>query len=247
MANILEVCCGSLEDAKNAKRGGANRIELNSALFMGGLTPSLGTLQLIKKSCALQVVSMVRPRGAGFCYTDEEYKTMLIDAKLLLEQGSDGIAFGFLKENKTVDMERTREMISLIKAYGKEAVFHRAFDVVENPYEAVEQLIELHCTRILTSGQEKTAFEGISLIAELQNRYGDKIDFVAGSGINEQNAFEIIEKTGISQVHSSCKMWMEDVTTTGKKVSYAFFEEMGNNQYDIVSAEKVQKLLNVIK
>ena len=102
---MIEICCGSYEDALNAYYGGAKRIELNSALHLGGLTPSIGSLKLTKNTTNLKVICMVRPRGAGFCYTDIEFKQMMIEAKDLLENGADGIAFGFLLKNHEIDIE----------------------------------------------------------------------------------------------------------------------------------------------
>ena len=151
----VEVCAGSIADCLIAERSGADRIELNSALFLGGLTPSIGTLQKVLESgVSLPIVCMVRPRGAGFCYTKEEFESMLIDAKLLLEAGAKGLAFGFLLEDRTIDWNRTKQMIELCQKYHAESVFHKAFDLVPDVDSAIEGLINLGCTRILTGGQQ---------------------------------------------------------------------------------------------
>ncbi len=243
MKNIVEICCGSYYDAKQAFLGGADRIELNSALFLGGLTPSMATLQLVKEELDINTICMVRPRGAGFFYNDEDKKVMFKDAKSLLKANTDGIAFGFLNEDKTIDIESTRKMVDIIKSFdrNKEAVFHRAFDCVENPYKAIEQLIDLGIDRLLTSGLKDKAYDGLDLIKDLNDKYSDKIEILAGSGINYQNAKEIIEKTGIHQVHSSCKDFINDVTTTGENVSYAYLSN--EDKYDVVSLELVKKLV----
>ena len=175
MDKVLEICCGSYEDALAAYRGGAKRIELNSALYLGGLTPSLGTLQLVKENTNLKVIAMVRPRGAGFCYSEADFETMKMDAEILMENGADGIAFGCLDENGEIHTEQTKEIINIIKKYHGEAVFHRAFDCVKNPLESMETIIALGVDRVLTSGLKEKAPEGIELIAKLQKRYGDKI------------------------------------------------------------------------
>ncbi len=127
MGITAEICCGGYEDARTAAAYGAQRVELNSGLYLGGLTPGIGTLKLTKETTDLNVVSMVRPRGGGFCYSEEEFCAMLRDAEELLQAGTDGIAFGFLNNDRTINLARTREMTSLIHAYGKTAVFHRAF------------------------------------------------------------------------------------------------------------------------
>ncbi len=238
----VEICCGSVEDCIAAYLGGANRVELNSALHMGGLTPSIASLRLAKQYTDIPIVTMVRPRSAGFCYSDKDIETMFLDAKLLLENGADGIAFGFLHENGSIDIENTKAMIECIKSYGsdKEAVFHRAFDCVSDPYEAIEQCIDLKIDRILTSGLENKAIEGKDLIKTLVEEYGDEIEILAGSGVNDTNVKEFIEYTGVKQIHSSCKDWLIDRTTTMNNVSYAYHEKY---DYEIVSEEKVKKLM----
>ena len=234
----LEVCCGSYEDCMNAYKGHAKRVELNSSLFLGGITPSLGSLILTKKNTDLEVICMVRPRGAGFWYTEVEYESMLLDAKLLLENGADGLAFGFLHEDKTVDIERTKEFVDLIHSYNKQAVFHRAFDIVNDRNLAIQQLIDLKVDRILTSGGYPTAPEGIEELARLQGKYGKQIQLLAGGGVHPHNVIELIKKTGLTQVHSSCKEWMEDPTTSGERNSSGY----NKNMYDIVGVDRVKIL-----
>ena len=168
MEKIVEICCGSYEDALAAYHGGAKRIELNSALYLGGLTPSLGTLILTKRNTDLKVIAMVRPRGAGFCYSDADFQVMKADAELLLQNGADGIAFGFLDGNGEIEENQTREMTDIIKRHQGEAVFHRAFDCVQEPCKAIEKLIEIGIDRILTSGGQEKAMDGIELLAKLQ-------------------------------------------------------------------------------
>lgn len=241
MKTIVEICCGSYYDAKMAALGGAKRIELNSALHLGGLTPSLGTLKLVKKEFDLNVICMVRPRGAGFYYNEEDYKVMLEDAKMLMENKADGLAFGILNEHGEIDIERNKKMIEIIKQYQGTAVFHRAFDCVKDPYQSIELLIELGVDRVLTSGLQAKAFDGKELIKKLQDRYGDKIEILAGSGINAGNAKMMIETTGIHQVHSSCKDWLTDPTTTANGVTYAYAQD--ELCYEVVSKELVEKII----
>ena len=170
MKYTLEICAGSYYDALEACKGQADRIELNSALHLGGLTPSLASLILTKTSTDLKVICMVRPRGGGFCYGEADTQTMYADAKLLLENGADGIAFGFLNEDYTIDIPKTEHMVSIIKQYNKEAVFHRAFDCTDDPYSSIETLIKLKIDRVLTSGQRNKAMEGKELIKDLQSK-----------------------------------------------------------------------------
>lgn len=246
MEKMLEICCGSYEDALAAYHGGAKRIELNSALHLGGLTPSLGTLLLTKKHTDLKVITMVRPRGAGFHYSEADFETMKLDAELMMKNGADGIAFGCLDEHGNIDEAQTAQIIEIIKKYHGEAVFHRAFDCVQDPYESMEKLIALGVDRVLTSGLKAKAMAGMDMIRELQKAFGDRIEILAGSGMNASNAKEMMDQTGITQVHSSCKGWVTDPTTTGDEVSYAYAGEPHANDYDVVAEELVRKLVESV-
>ena len=247
MESILEICCGNFEDVKTAYENGADRVELNSALYLGGLTPSLANLVCAKEQCRIPIVAMVRPRGGGFCYSKEEYQTMLLDAKILLEHGADGIAFGFLTKDRELDLKRTQEMISVIRRYGKEAVFHRAFDCVKDQKKATEQLIEAGADRILTSGGKADAWSGREILRQIQAEYGSVITILAGSGVNDKNAIELMNYTGISQVHSSCRGWVEDSTTSNGIVDFSYAGEDEKNQYEAVDSKKVQALVNALQ
>ena len=253
--NIVEICCGSYSDALRAAEGGADRIELNSALQLGGLSPSSVVLRLVReKFPEMKIIAMVRPRGAGFCYREEEFQVMKAECRELLSNGADGIAFGCLLSDGSLDMERNKIMVSMIKETGKEAVFHRAFDCVKVPFETTEQLIELGVDRILTSGQQPKAMDGITLLRELQQRYGSRVQILAGSGVNSLNVRELIKRTGITQVHSSCKAWAKDPTTVGNGVSFSLFGESRKERpeeqdylYDAVSVELVKELVRKVR
>ncbi len=240
-----EICCGSYEDALQAHRGGAKRIELNTALHLGGLTPTIASVKLTRQNTALKVISMVRPRAGGFHYTEAEKEQMFAEAELLMEYGSHGLAFGFLNADATIDVENTRKMVDLVHAHKGEAVFHRAFDCVKDPYASIEQLIEAGIDRILTSGLAPKAVEGKEMLRSLQEKYGDKIELLAGCGVNASNVREIIEYTGLSQAHSSCKDWRVDPTTSGEQVSYGFAPAPHASSYDIVSEDLVRKLVQI--
>jgi copper homeostasis protein len=243
MNTTLEICCGSYQDALSAERGGATRIELNNALHLGGLTPSLATLQLTKHNTRLQIIAMIRPRAAGFCYRDTDLQVMLQDAEILLQHGADGIAFGCLDERGSIQKEQTKPMLELIKRYNAQAVFHRAFDCVPEPHSAIKQLINLGVDRILTSGLQPKAAEGVELIAQLQRQYGADIELLPGSGVTPQNAKWLLQKTGVRQLHSSCKGWVSDPTTLSGHVSYAYAEAPYQSDYEVVSETKVRTLL----
>ena len=242
--DLFEVCAGSVQDCINAQLGGADRVELNSALHLGGLTPSLAMLKLVKEKTSLKVICMDRPRAAGFCYDDVEIETMFEDAKILLENGADGISFGFLNSDATINVTETKKMVELIHQYQKEAVFHRAFDCVDNPMHAIKQLIDCGVDRILTSGLQPTAMQGASVLEKLQSAFGDQIELLAGSGINANNIRALKEQTGLHQFHGSCKEWCKDPTTTVGNVSYAYHE---SDDYDCVSLEKVRSIVQELR
>lgn len=247
MKNIVEVCCGSYEDCIAAYEGGAKRVELNSALSVGGLTPTLATLKRVKRDTNLKVICMDRPRAAGFCYSQSEFETMLEDAEILLENGADGIAFGFLQDDGNICLPYIEKMVDFIHSYGKEAVFHRAFDVTPDPFLSMDILSDLGVDRVLTSGQQAKAKDGMNLIQQLQAQYGEKIEILPGSGINAQNAKEMIAQTGVYQVHSSCKNYQTDPTTSSDAVSYSYLTEPHTNDYDVVDVELVKKLVQVVQ
>lgn len=246
MDKIIEICCGSYYDALESYKGSAKRIELNSALHLGGLTPSLGSLKLTKKNTDLKVICMIRPRGAGFLYSKSDIEVMFSDAEILMKNGADGLAFGFLNEDSTINKELTKKMVDIIHKYNGEAVFHRAFDCVKSANESIEELIELSVDRVLTSGLQAKAWDGRDMIAYLQKNYGDKIEILAGSGINEKNAVQLMNETGIYQIHSSCKDWISDSTTSTANVSYSYVNGTNENKYEVVSVEKVRALVRSV-
>ena len=223
MKGLLEICCGSFEDVKTAWQNGADRVELNSALYLGGLTPSTANLICAKEQCSIPIVTMVRPRGGGFCYSQDEYETMLLDARILLEHGADGIAFGFLTEDHAIHRNRTQEMIDLIHSAGKEAVFHRAFDCVAQQERAPD------------------VWSGRTQLQKLQSQYGKDITFLAGSGVNAQNVKALMEYTSIEQVHTSCRSWQPDATASLQDVDFSY-DRNRKNAYEAVDAGKVKEM-----
>ena len=196
---LLEICCGSADDVMEAAAGGADRVELNSSLFLGGLTPTVGTLRVVKRNVKIPVMAMVRPRAGGFCYTAAEFETALEDARVLLENGADGLVFGFLHEDGTVDEDRTRQMVKA--AQGLPCVFHRALDVVPDWKRALDQLIGLGITRVLTSGQRSDVFFALDTIREMIEYADGAVEILPGAGITLENADKVAAVTGCTQVH----------------------------------------------
>ncbi len=241
---IIEVCAGSVADCLTAQQVGANRIELNSALHMGGLTPSLATVHLAQKKVSLPLICMVRPRGGGFCYSELEKEEMFLAATQFLTAGVAGIAFGFLHENGTIDYVATKRMIELCNAYHAESVFHRAIDCTADYRNSVEQLVALGCTRVLTSGGEATALKGSANIYQIQKEFDKKIEICMGCGVTAENVSELIQQTAIQQIHGSFKEWCTDPTTTMKEVSYRYSP---NGDYEAVSPQQLKKAIDNIR
>ncbi len=218
MENILfEVCCGCAEDAVQAEAGGAGRIELNNALFLGGLTPSIGTLEAVKARVNIPVMCMVRPREGGFCYTDYDYDTICRDAVQLVRAGADGIVFGFLNSDGTVDEARCADFLARVRAENPnlETVFHRAIDVVPNVFRALDALIALGVTRVLTSGQRASAPAGAETIRQMLEYAAGRIDILPGGGINAGNVHAFIAQTGVHSVHASARSLRHDTSVCG--------------------------------
>ena len=208
----LEICCGSLDDAVEAAAGGADRVELCSALFLGGLTPSYGALVEAKRRLSIPVIFMARPRGGGFCYTPVEMAAMERDTEMAVAHGADGVVFGILEDDGRVDIARTRRLRSL--AGNREAVFHRAFDVTPDPFRALDELVDLGITRILTSGQCDTVWEGLPLIRRLVEYAGDRVQIMPGGGIKPYQFDEVIEKTGCRHIHVAAWTSQRDASTS---------------------------------
>lgn len=242
---LIEVCCGSVDDAVQTEKGCADRIELNSSLFFGGLTPSLGSIIEAKRRLKIPVMVMIRPRAGGFCYTQAEMAVMLSDAELALEHGADGLVFGILTEDGSIDTERCRQIIEL--AHGRDIVFHRAFDVTPEPFEALDQLIALGFTRILTSGQQRSVPEGIELIKKLITRASDKIEILPGGGIRPHNVRSIIAQTGTNQVHLSAFARQFDKSTHHRPhITFGGALHPPEDRYDLIDSSTIQSISDLL-
>jgi copper homeostasis protein len=243
---LIEVCCGSVDDVVEAARGGADRVELNSAIFLGGLTPSLGAIIETKKRLNIPVMVMIRPRAGGFCYTKTEMAVMQHDAKLAVEHGADGLVFGILTSDGSVDTEHCKQIIEL--AQGRQTVFHRAFDVTPEPLKALEQLIDLGFTRVLTSGQQKTAPEGIELIRKLIVHAGGRIEILPGSGLRVNNIRAFVEQTKVTQVHFSAFDQRIDSSTQHRPhITFSGTIPPPEGRYDFIDQNVVQSICKLLK
>jgi copper homeostasis protein len=228
---LLELCIASVEDARIAQAGGADRLELNVALAQGGLTPSLGLLEEVKNAVTLPVMVMVRPRGGGFCYRDDEFRVMVRDARHALSGSADGIVFGILTEDGRVDGLRCRQFLDEVQP--SVAVFHRAFDVTVDPFAALEELVSLGFHRVMTSGQEESAYQGAALIAQLIAQAAGRIDVLPAGGINRFTIADVLARTGCEQIHCSLRSARLDPSMSARpQVSFGGPVRVPEDRYD---------------
>lgn len=199
---ILEICCGSIESVIAAKEGGAQRIELCSALNEGGVTPSVGLMREARK-VGITMNVLIRPRGGDFLYTDEEVRIMIEDIQMAREIGADGVVIGALTKEGDIDMNACRRMVA--SASDMSITFHRAFDMVRDADKALEDVITLGCDRILTSGLMPTAAEGCKNLYHLIKKAAERIVIMPGSGVTSSNAKDILSFTGASEIHASAR------------------------------------------
>lgn len=241
----IEVCANSVQDCIVAQSEGADRIELISASYLGGLTPTTTVLDMaIENGVKIPIMAMVRPRGGGFCYSEIEKEQMYREARELLEHGAKGIVFGFLTEDRKIDWEETEKMINLCKSFEAESVFHRAFDCSDETEYNIQRLIALGCTRVLTSGLEANVDKGTELLKLLQEKFGDRIEILAGAGISTENIESIIKKTGVTQVHGTFKKYGVDQTTTGMNVTYRYTDK---GDYEEVNPKELTQAVQIVK
>jgi copper homeostasis protein len=198
-AILVEACVDSVESARAAERGGADRLELCDNLVEGGTTPSAGMILECRAEVRIPIYVMIRPRGGDFLYSGLELAVMERDITLAQELGADGVVFGLLTSAGKVDDRRTGRMVS--RSFPLDVTFHRAIDVARDPLEALDRLIDLGVDRVLTSGGRAKALSGAKVIKAMVDRARGRIGILAGSGINERNAAQIVKRTGVGEVH----------------------------------------------
>jgi copper homeostasis protein len=241
---LLEIAVGSVDDALTAARDGADRLELNAALPLGGLTPSHGLIESVRRAVALPVVVMIRPRESGFCYSDREFAVMQRDLDLALNAGADGFAFGVLTADGQIDGPHCRRLVE--QAAGRAAVFHRAFDVTPDPFAALEELIRLGVRRVMTSGQQPTAPAGVELIAELMRRSAGRIEVLPAGGIRPGNVAGLLARTGCGQVHAGLRRPEPDPSTAARPAIRFGAGSTSEGRYDITDGAAVAEMRSVL-
>lgn len=197
---LLEVCVGSLADAQAAAAAGADRLELCSALELGGLTPSYALIEQTVGEIGLPVVAMIRPRSGGFSYSDDETCCMLRDAEHAITAGASGVVFGFLNASGEIDALRTKAIVQLAAEH--DTVFHRAFDFVPDRAAALDELIELGVKRVLTTGGAANAVDGADALGQLITQASSRIEILPGGGVTAANVANLVATSGCKQIHA---------------------------------------------
>ncbi len=198
---LLEVAVFNYSSAISATNAGADRLELCTNYHEGGITASFGILKLIRKKISIPIFPIIRPRGGNFVYDDEELEVMKKDIIVCKNIGFEGVVIGSLNHNNTVNFEQTKQLVNL--AYPLEVTFHRAFDKVNNPFEALEQIINAGCTRILSSGLKSNAIDGAEVIKQLINQSNFRVSIMPGGGIRSNNIEAIVSLTKAEEFHTA--------------------------------------------
>lgn len=243
----FEVCANSVESCLAAQAGGADRVELCAGIPEGGTTPSYGEISMARellKTTRLHVI--IRPRGGDFLYSPIEVKTMLKDIEMARQLGADGVVFGCLTAEGEIDIPIMQELMKA--SQGLSVTFHRAFDVCRHPQKALEQIIELGCDRILTSGQQPTAEQGIPLLKELQEQTAGRIILLAGCGVNEKNISRIASETGIREFHFSARKTVKsDMIYKNESVSMGGTVHIDEYERNVTASHRVIDTIQAVK
>lgn len=238
----MEVCANSLESALAAQKGGAIRVELCDNLPEGGTTPSYAQIALAKQMLTIKVYPIIRPRGGDFLYTDLEFQLMKADIRSCKSLNCDGVVIGILKADGSVDTKRCAELIELAKPMS--VTFHRAFDMSNNMEKALEDIIELGCERILTSGGESSAFKGAETIAKLIKQAAGRIIIMPGAGVSTDNITELMQTTGASEFHASAKQPVKsNMQFRNPRLSMGSITD--EFSYDLTNADRVKMLIEL--
>lgn len=237
----IEIVVYNIESALRAQEGGADRIELCDNPGEGGTTPSYGIIESVRQNVSMDVFVMIRPRGGDFHYSNYEFHSMKRDISQCQKLSVDGVVFGILTPEGTIDKKRCKELIE--KARPLKVTCHRAFDMTRDPFEALEDCIEVGFDRILTSGQQTHALPGATLIGELIKQANGRIAIMPGSGVNENTVTEIIQKSGAKEIHFSATTFRESAMQYKNLTIAAMGSEEGSEfKLRSVDPQRVRKM-----
>lgn len=237
----LEICANSFQSAINAQIAGADRIELCTELALGGITPSHGLIEKVVSELDIEVYVLIRPRSGNFTYTDEEFDVMKRDIEFCKRIGCQGIVSGILMKDNSIDIKRTEQLLKLSSPL--DFTFHRAFDLIPNAVEGLQQLMDIGVPRILSSGQQPSAEQGLPLLKKLLQLSQSKISIMPGAGISANNA-HLFKEAGFREIHCSASSVMKnDYAPKLPMSSRQAFDESGTTVSDI---EKIKKIRSSI-
>jgi copper homeostasis protein len=237
---VLEICADSLESAVAAELGGAQRVELCSALAEGGLTPSLGLMRAVRSRIRIGIHVMIRPRSGDFLYSDDDLAIMREDIALAARCGVDGVALGLLTAEGDVDVERTRELVKLARPM--EVTFHRAIDLARDMESALEDVIRTGAQRILTSGAEATAMQGRHRIRDLVQASDGRIRVMAGGGVRAENVKELAHATGVLEFHAALRHVVPSRIKHQRRKVHLGNSDVDDYAHNVVRASDVRTL-----
>ena len=238
---LLEVVVYNIESALRAQQGGADRIELCDNPAEGGTTPSYGTIEAVRQNISMDVYVMIRPRGGDFLYSNYEFHSMKRDIYQCQKISVDGIVLGILTPEGRIDKKRCKELIDIARPL--KVTCHRAFDMTRDPFEALEDCIEIGFHRILTSGRQPQALQGADLIGQLIEKANGRIDIMPGSGVNENTVQEIVRKTNCREIHFSATAFREGgMIYKNEAITGMGSDEGSEYKLRTVDAERVREM-----
>lgn len=242
----IEIVVYNLESAMKAQEGGADRIELCDNPADGGTTPSAGMIELVRQSLTIDVFVMIRPRGGDFLYSNYEFHAMKRDIAMCQKLSVDGVVFGILNSDGTIDKKRCQELIA--KAKPLKVTCHRAFDMTRDPFQALEDCIEVGFDRVLTSGREPQAAQGAALIGELVKRAAGRIAIMPGSGVSEENVQEIVKASGVDEIHFSAVAFRESGMQYANE-RIASMGQGGSGEYQLrtVDPQRIRRVRELLR
>lgn len=237
----LEVCVDSLESALAAEAGGASRLELCDCLLVGGTTPSAGMLEVVRSRVRIPIHVLIRPRVGDFCYSESEILVIEKDIALAKSLGADGVVCGVLNPDGTVNVPVLEHLVNLARPLL--FTFHRAFDMTANAHQALKAIIDLGIDYVLTSGQQPTAYQGQTLLAQLVQQAAGRINIMPGGGVTEENVGPLVQATNVRDVHASARCYQDsrmlyrrDGLTMGAWLDDEF-------RYAVADTERVREII----
>lgn len=246
MKRLLEICCADAQSVDAAIAGGADRIELCAALSVGGITPSKGLIDYACSQSEVPVNVLIRPRPGDFIYNKSETEIMLDDIAYAGKAGAAGVVIGALLDDGSIDYDTCKKLVDCAKDAGMSVTFHRAFDLCNDAMAGLKSVMELGCDRLLTSGQASGALEGSEVIAQLVKASEGRLTILAGAGVTPLNIEELIERTGVSEVHASAKKTIESAMKYRNPTTTMGSADSDEYSRTVTSQEIVAELSKII-